>query len=1035
LTLIAATGVRVAAEPDGGTDSSRNSKSAEEIDAGTKKLLAAQGLYQRGLYKLAAQEYADFLSENPRHAQRTAALYALGLCQYRQNDLERAATLMRSALKDPKFAQRAEALAVLGQCELAAKQYERALEALDELLVKHADSPYADTAAANRVQAYYALNQFDRTAQAARDYIEKNPKGGQRAAALYFLALAERSLKHEDQAVAAADQLIKDHSDSPYAADAAMVAGQALETEGKLGPAIDHYKRMLALAAEGRKSDAEYCVGMALYKAGKYEDSIAAFSAVKDGACAKPAVLHLGLAQLAAKRIGDARATLGRVGGDEPARANAAKYGLARCDMAEKKFDSARAILGDLLQVKPALANAAQIQMDRGVCGMELGKWEEAAGEFAAVAKEPGKTAQAAEALYRQAYCLNRLKKFDASHEVCVSAAALAASEFTAASAELDAENLFQLAKYAEAGKAFARLEGEAKDDKRRLALGVRVGQCAYFAGDYAKAVELLEPLAKDPHVASVAELQSAIFLLGDALFQRGQYGEAADALSRFVAVSKRDTAEARFKLALALMKAKDDAGARKALAELSKLDDGSPWVQRGLVEYGQLLRKLGKGNEAEPVLKRLLASGAPAELKAPATYLLAWVAFDAKRFAPAAAIWKQLTEEYPKHALAADAAYRRGVALKEAGEMDDAAAALQAFASANPKSPDALAARQLAAACLSARGKTHEAEAVLASLAVDPRATDGVLYDLAWAQRGQKQLSEAAKTYQRLLQAHPDSKVAPAARVELAELLYDQKKYEPSVELLEAVIADKTADSKLQAAAYYRLGWCYQKLAKPAKAAEAFAKYDPKRAGGSEEVAASALLQAGLAYAEQHKFDAAERSLSAMIEQHPKNPQAALATLRLGEVQAEQGKYDASGQTYAAFLNKFAKDPLAPRAQFGIGWSLENQKKYDEARAAYKKVISASNGETAARAQFQIGETLLAESKFNEAIPALLAVEDVYAYPVWSARALVEAGRAFEELKQPDQARKQYEQVSNKYKDSAEAELARERLKAMATK
>jgi hypothetical protein len=41
------------------------------------------------------------------------------------------------------------------------------------------------------------------------------------------------------------------------------------------------------------------------------------------------------------------------------------------------------------------------------------------------------------------------------------------------------------------------------------------------------------------------------------------------------------------------------------------------------------------------------------------------------------------------------------------------------------------------------------------------------------------------------------------------------------------------------------------------------------------------------------------------------------------------------------------------------------------------------------------------AEGKFEEAA-ALLAVEDVYAYPQWSARALLEAGGAFEQLKQP---------------------------------
>ena len=82
---------------------------------------------------------------------------------------------------------------------------------------------------------------------------------------------------------------------------------------------------------------------------------------------------------------------------------------------------------------------------------------------------------------------------------------------------------------------------------------------------------------------------------------------------------------------------------------------------------------------------------------------------------------------------------------------------------------------------------------------------------------------------------------------------------------------------------------------------------------------------------------------------------------------------------------------------------------------------------------QFQIGETWLSEGKFERAIPALLAVEDVYKYPKWSARALFEAGRAFEQLKQPDKARKQYGEIVGKYKDAPEAGMAQDRLKNIA--
>ena len=55
-----------------------------------------------------------------------------------------------------------------------------------------------------------------------------------------------------------------------------------------------------------------------------------------------------------------------------------------------------------------------------------------------------------------------------------------------------------------------------------------------------------------------------------------------------------------------------------------------------------------------------------------------------------------------------------------------------------------------------------------------------------------------------------------------------------------------------------------------------------------------------------------------------------------------------------------------------------------------------------------------------------------MYAYPTWSARALLEAGRAFEQLKQDEQAREQYKVLLEKYKESPEAKLAQERLAAL---
>jgi TolA-binding protein len=585
----------------------------------------------------------------------------------------------------------------------------------------------------------------------------------------------------------------------------------------------------------------------------------------------------------------------------------------------------------------------------------------------------------------------------------------------TAPAAELDAENLFLLAKYPEAEKAFAALLDSAagtptggipKDDAKLARFKLRIGQCEYFTGNYAKAATLLRPVAEGANPKTSDESLQAQFLLGDALLQQGgQEPAAADMLKKYLAAAKGDQREARYKLALAQAKTQDEPGALQTLAPLTQAPVDDPWVQRGLLEAGQLDYNAKKLDPAATALHKLLGGAPLPELVASATYLLGWIDFDSKRYTDAADKWKAVADNKtanPK--LAADAAFQQAVALKEAGKTDEAVAAAYAFSAGHPEKPDTQRGNQLAASAL---------------------------YDLAWAQRGKKDDAAAEETYRKLLRLPPEIKLAPAARTELAELLYNDKKFAEAAELLEAVLSDKSADPKIASIATYKLGWCYEKLGKSDRAAALFGSFAATN-GNDPELTPSALLEAGAASGEQGKFDQAEKSLAALLSKFPDYKQAPVALLKLGEAQAEQLEFDASAKTYQQYLDRFPKTEFGYRANFGLGWALENLKKYEEARTAYKKVIAASNGEFAARAQFQIGETLLGEHKFEPAIKELLAVEDVYAYPKWSARALFEAGRAFEQLKQPDQAKRQYNQIVTKYKDAPEAAAAMERMKAI---
>jgi TolA-binding protein len=980
-----------------------------EVDAGTKQLMAANGLFQRGLYKLAGDGYRDFLAQNPKHEQVTAARYALAVCDYKQGQYAAAIEPLQAVLKDAKFDQRDEALRVLGYCQLAGKSYTDAAATFSEILTKYPQSKLAESAGIYRMQALYLGEKPADAAKAAADFIAHYPKSVELPTALYFQALAQRALGKNDAAAASLDRLTKEYPDSKYNLDATLLYGQTLEALGKLDPAIAQYRRMLAAAPEARKADAHFSLGVALYKVANYPESAKELAAVVDdfptSQYAKDAKFQLGLALLASGKTAEARRILTPVAKDDVQHANDAAYGLAQCDIADKKFDSAYATLDQLAKQQPAPANLQQILLDRAVCLMEQNKFDEAAAEFAAFATRYPDSPQTAEAMYRQAYSIHRLEKYDVSHAICQRVLKLPKSAMTEPAAELDAENLFLLAKYPEAEKAFSELSPDTKDQAKLTRFKLRIGQCEYFAGNYAKAAELLKPVADSVNGKTSDEAQQAEFLLGDALLQQGGQEAAAMAvLKKYLASAKGDQREARYKLALAQVKAEDEASALKTLTPLIQGPADDAWVQRGLLEAGQLNYNAKKSEPAAAALNKLLSGKPLPELVPPATYLLGWIDFDAKHFADAADKWKTVAATSTDAKLAANAAFQQAVALKEAGKTDEAVAAAFAFAASHPEKADATRANQLASSAL---------------------------YDLAWQQRQKKDDAAAIETYRKMLKIPAETKLAPAARTELAELLYNDKKYAEAADFLEAVIADKSAEAKVASIAAYKLGWCYEKLGKNEKAAAIFSSFaaatsdDPK-------LTPSALLEAGMASAEQGKYEEAEKPLTTLLAKFPDYEQAPVGLLKLGEVQAEQNEYTASAKAYQTFLEKYPKNEFAYRAEFGLGWAMENQKKYEDARSAYKKVIAASNGEFAAHAQFQIGETLLAEQKFEPAIKELLAVEDVYNYPKWSAPALFDAGRAFEQLKQPAQAKQQYTTIITKYKDTKEAALAQERIKAM---
>ncbi len=1006
-------------------------------DPATKQLMAANGLFRRGLFKLAAQEYAGFLQKYPSYSEAPAARYGLAICHYRLEQYAEAVKQLAVLIKDKKFDQRDEALAVMGHCLLSIKMHKEALATFEELLDSHGKSKHAELAALNRAQVLYLLNRPKESLKACEGFIKKYPSSARLAAAEYFLACSQSALKSHGEAEKVLRKFLKDHKVSSYRLDAVLLLGQALENQRKLDAAVEQYRIFVEAAPDQRKGEGFYSVGLALYKAGRFAQAATELATVVSKYGTSPyapaARLQLGLSYLAAGEAGPAREVLKKVVETDRQRMRKAAYWLAQCDMAEKKYALARAALAKQAAMDPTPANLDAILYDSAVCAMELGQFETAAKEFALFVGNYGDNPQAADAMYRHAFCLHKLGRYEASQALCDKIMKGAATAVTTPTLEVAAENLFLLGRYGDAAKVFQKLLMGAKG-RRQQRLAYRLGQCAFLAGDYKKAIALLMPVAADKTAAQDAHLREAAFFLGDAQLQSHQYAGAAKSLSVYLAAGGTRKQEASFKLGLSQLRAGQTAQAQKTLGALIAQPAGSQWVARALLAYGQLAyRQLKQPAEAAKALAMVLdeQTKAPAELVPPAIYLLAWIDFDAKQYARASGRFAKLVLDHSKHALAADAALQQAICVKEMGQTNDAIKLLSQFVKTYPSSERLGEARHLIASCLAKADQHTDAIKVFSALAGDKKTcTDAVLYELAWSHRAVKAQSEAIEAYRQLLAKFPGGKLVAPARTELAELLYLAKKYDEAAGLVEKVVAGTGVDAKTKAVAQYRLGWCYSELSQPGKAAKAFAQFVTKYP--DHELVPSAMYQAGVAGTAAGELKTAAALFKLLLSTYSKHDVVPVTRLKLGEVQATAGDFEGSAATYQEFLTKHTGNEFVYLAQFGLGWAMENQKKYDDARKWYALIIEKHNGPTAAKAQFHIGECHFAQGKFKEAARELLKVDIVYAYAQWSSKALYEAGRSFEKLGQADEARAQYKLCVKKYEKSSSAALARKRLKAM---
>jgi TolA-binding protein len=623
--------------------------------------MQGESWYALKKFALARSAYALVASNYPKSRPAPYALLALGTLAEEGGQLAQAETNYQKVWTGfPTSDVALEARLRGANVSLTLKKWAEATRGFEAVLASPDAAKWKSTALAGLADAHWGRKNWSEAASAyerALQEAEGDSAADQAARASMKMRLADSFFNAKQWERAASTYAgLTSAADAVTAANALYFRGRALSDAGKTAEAEADLKALLARFPTHEKApraalllaDARAQAKDAGAAATAYRAVIDKYPKSPEAKMAQASLLDLanGLAAGAARSTGDAAGNDAKVGGASTPGAAAstsagaggdlekvlralppgAAAGNAQARLAQAAYG--RGEWGRAAELaRGALASKPDATTQRGAlyllasAELNAGKAAESAASFARLVALNPAPDLAASARLGQAWALLDLKKWDAAS--------------TAARAGLAA--------LAAAPKPTAAKAKENADVKARLSLAL--GESLWRAKKFAPAAAALSAAtgAADKEVAA----QSA-FYAASSFESLGKWKEAGTQWNLYAtAAEPGERARAHLKRGLALLKAKDSAGAQAAFDRAASLDAGG-------------------------------------EIGARALYESAWAATEAKS-SGAGARWARLASEFPDSKYAATAHFQNAENLFEAKKWSEAATAYRSLVE-NPK-------------------------------------------------------------------------------------------------------------------------------------------------------------------------------------------------------------------------------------------------------------------------------------------------------------------------------------------------------------
>jgi cellulose synthase operon protein C len=969
----------------------------------------ANGLFRERRYELAAKEYERFLKDAGAGPDAAEARFGLANARLFQGEYAKAREQFLEFLRlAPKHANAATAWYRVGETAYMLGDLPAARKAFETFTTDYPDHKHLDTAWPYLGDVCLRLGDLPRARRAYERSLATYPEG----------RLADR---------------------------ARFGLGRALALQGENDEALATFTTLVEKGGKDWADRAWFQIGQVQAVAKRYDKSVEAFATVESVAPQSPLIAEARLnraeALLKLGRRDEALPMLRAVAADAPRNLAAqAAFALGTAELDGGDAESALAALDEASKKFARTPMLAALVFRSAEAALKLGRGDDARARFLRAAESDPKDPWADDALARAA----RLALDQRDPQAAAKLADTFAERFPKSPLLADARLVSARAALA-TGKpkeAIATLTASLAEDKpsiptaeaQRYYLGL-----AYRAdGQAARSSEILDTLSKTSAAPIVADAQ---FMLGQAHIEAKRFAEAVAPLEKYLA-SKADgevADYALFYLIQARLELGDADAAFKALGQLAEKFPKSKTLAPSRVRVAEAALAAKRYDRAAEQFK--LATADPA-VRGRAHLGLGWSLLDSGKPAEAAHAFGGFLDESPNDPLAPEASLARGRAFEAAGKDDEALATYAHTYATYPKS-DAAPRAALARARYKGRLKRPgEAAAAYGAFLHDfpdyqPKegepGLDDVLSELGWAEVDAGKTSNADSTFSRLLKDYPNSLHADDARFNLAESANQAKNHDDVIRLLTPLVADGTkAAPRLVQSALYRLGRTRAEKKDWPGAARTLDRLQTEFPDSPFRREAK-LLRAEVAL-EAGDAPAAETLLSALTSEpaNPNDPEGFLLAVRRKRVQSLLAfkKWKEVVEAAEALKTDAPNDPRLVEVEYARGRALQQLARYDDARAAYQAVIEArKGGDLVARAQLMIGETYYHQKDYHEAILQFLKVDILHDAPPWQAAALLETGKAYEQLAQWADAAETYERLRSKFPDDPNASVAKTRL------